>query len=181
MATLEAAELTSSFKGRGVFAGAPIAARSIVDVCPVLVFPRGENREHIQRTILQHYTYTWPIPQPQGATPLRLDPSSHVQTQAVVLGLGSLFNHSSQQQNVGWTRQIDARTITYTALRDIVAGEELCISYGTRLTFDDVEAMASMSRGGNGHASPDDEMMFNIDQDLFRDSDPAPGRGASDT
>ena len=61
-------------------------------------------------------------------------------TQAVVFGLGSLFNHSRIAQNVCWIRDISNRAITYRTLRDVKAGEELCISYGDHLTFIDVEA-----------------------------------------
>lgn len=50
-----------------------------------------------------------------------------------------MFNHSSTRQNIGWERSIAAGIITYTSLRDIPKGEELCISYGERLTFVDVE------------------------------------------
>ena len=58
-------------------------------------------------------------------------------TQAVVLGLGSLFNHnSSYRQNVGWKRNLKSQSIIYTALRDINAGEELCISYGAHVWFE---------------------------------------------
>ena len=60
-------------------------------------------------------------------------------TQAVILGLGSMFNHSAPNQNVGWERDIDRQLMTYTTLRDVKAGEELCISYGQRLTFKDTE------------------------------------------
>ncbi len=52
------------------------------------------------------------------------------QTQAVALGLGSLFNHSSLHQNVGWSRDLTGQCIVYKALRDIKVGEELCINYG---------------------------------------------------
>jgi uncharacterized protein len=61
-------------------------------------------------------------------------------TQAVILGLGSLFNHSTNNQNVGWTRDVKNSLVTYTTLRDIRSGEELCISYGDRLTFVDADA-----------------------------------------
>lgn len=37
-----------------------------------------------------------------------------------------MFNHSSKMQNVGWKRDVENLLITYTALRDIKAGEELC-------------------------------------------------------
>lgn len=51
-----------------------------------------------------------------------------------------MFNHSTLYQNVGWARDEKNLLITYTALRDIKAGEELCISYGPRLTFKDTDS-----------------------------------------
>ena len=57
-----------------------------------------------------------------------------------MLGLGSMFNHSTVYQNVGWKRDLKRGVIVYTALRDLQEGEELLISYGTKLTFVDVEA-----------------------------------------
>ena len=50
-----------------------------------------------------------------------------------------MFNHSIRAQNVGWTRDLESRCIVYRALRDIKAGEELCISYGEKLWFVDSE------------------------------------------
>lgn len=50
-----------------------------------------------------------------------------------------MFNHSTLHQNVGWERDIKNQLITYLTLRDIQAGEELCISYGPRLTFKDTD------------------------------------------
>lgn len=47
--------------------------------------------------------------------------------QAVILGLGSMFNHSTQDQNVVWERDPERLIITYRALRDIQTGEELCM------------------------------------------------------
>ena len=60
------------------------------------------------------------------------------QTQAVALGLGSLFNHSLLHQNVGWSKDVTGQCIVYRALRDIKAGEELCINYG-KLWFVDAD------------------------------------------
>ena len=53
-----------------------------------------------------------------------------------------MFNHSSLHQNVGWTRDVGRQVIVYRTLRDVPAGEELCISYGApgQLTFVDAEA-----------------------------------------
>jgi SET domain-containing protein len=50
-----------------------------------------------------------------------------------------MFNHSSQAQNVAWTRNLDHQTVVYTAIRDIEVGEELCISYGSNLWFEDTD------------------------------------------
>jgi len=50
-----------------------------------------------------------------------------------------MFNHSSSEQNVYWERDLQGRCVIYRALRDIEAGEELCINYG-RLWFVDSDA-----------------------------------------
>ncbi|KAF2704829.1 protein methyltransferase [Pleomassaria siparia CBS 279.74] len=119
-------------KGRGVFATQDIPARTVIDVCPVLILGLEENVKHIEKTQLYHYTYNWPIIDQDGK-------KKH--TQAIILGLGSMFNHSTQEQNVGWERNLNGQVITYRALRNIPAGEELCISYGARLTFKDADAV----------------------------------------
>ena len=70
-----------------------------------------------------------------------------VTTQAVVLGLGSMFNHSTRNQNVGWERNLVSQSITYKTLRDIQKGEELCINYG-RLWFVDADAAEDIEEVG---------------------------------
>lgn len=66
---------------------------------------------------MYHYTYNWPMVEGNGKIKT---------VQAVIFGLGSMFNHSTQEQNVGWIRDTKRLVITYRALRDIPAGEELC-------------------------------------------------------
>ncbi|RMZ66169.1 histone lysine methyltransferase set7 [Pyrenophora seminiperda CCB06] len=117
-------------KGRGVFATSNIGAGTIIDICPVLVLGIEENKEHIEKTSLYHYTYNWPIRGTDGINQT---------AQAVIFGLGSMFNHSTQEQNVGWMRDLERQTVTYQAVRDIREGEELCISYGSNLTFKDAD------------------------------------------
>jgi len=58
----------------------------------------------------------------------------------VVFGIGSLFNHSLRQQNVGWMRDVSKGVVIYRTLQDVKKGDELCISYGDRLTFVDADA-----------------------------------------
>ena len=60
--------------------------------------------------------------------PIRLASGRQEFCEAVVFGLGSMFNHSRRMQNVGWERDVDRKIITYRALRRIEAGEELCKS-----------------------------------------------------
>jgi len=48
--------------------------------------------------------------------------------QAVVFGLGSMFNHSADP-NVVWQRDLGRLIVVYTAERDIQEGEELCLSF----------------------------------------------------
>ncbi|KXT02688.1 hypothetical protein AC578_1159 [Pseudocercospora eumusae] len=122
--------VSNTAKGRGVFASAPIPAGTIIDISPVLILGIEENLNYIEHTSLYHYTYNWSTISPEG-TPQK--------SQAVVLGLGSMFNHSAQNQNVGWKRDLDRQVIVYRALKDIPEGEELCISYGDHLTFVDAD------------------------------------------
>ncbi|KAH7085123.1 hypothetical protein BKA63DRAFT_11417 [Paraphoma chrysanthemicola] len=117
-------------KGRGVFATRNISAKTIIDTCPVLVLGLAENKEHIEQTSLYHYTYNWPTTDSKNA---------RTTAQAVIFGLGSMFNHK-HEQNVVWERDTKRLIITYRAARDIRAGEELCISYGSHLTFKDTDA-----------------------------------------
>ncbi|KAF1928717.1 protein methyltransferase [Didymella exigua CBS 183.55] len=123
-------------KGRGVFSTEVIPAKTVIEVCPVLVLGLEENETHIEHTSLYHYTYNWPIVDRHG--------NKH-KAQAVILGLGSMFNHSTQHQNVVWERDTERLIITYKALRDIPVGEELCISYGSHLTFKDADAPVAPS------------------------------------
>jgi hypothetical protein len=161
----------------------------------VLVLPRAENASHVEKTVLYHYTYNWPVATSSGESRTHETPSRHgnpsppttplssssseaapggilagppdpapatktVATQAVVFGLGSLFNHSSRNQNVGWRRDLRRLVIVYTALRDIRVGEELCISYGANLTFADADDDGGGGEDeGEGRGEVDDDVL----------------------
>jgi len=80
--------------------------------------------------------------------------------QALALGLGSMFNHN-RNPNVGWERDIQTESIRYFTLQNIVEGEELCISYGMKLWFTDVD-------GPTEHGATDEETdMFSCAVDVF--------------
>ncbi|KAK6431839.1 hypothetical protein LTR95_011996 [Oleoguttula sp. CCFEE 5521] len=131
-------------KGRGVFASQPLKRGTHLETSPVLILPPSEVTTHTSKTLLNHYTYNWPL---QVSPPTTTSPDAVMSrvagsqvTQAIIFGLGSLFNHSSNP-NVVWTRDLERECVVYKTLRDIAEGEELCISYGGpgRLTFVDVD------------------------------------------
>ncbi|KAK4549613.1 hypothetical protein LTR36_004914 [Oleoguttula mirabilis] len=143
--------ISNTPKGRGVFAGRDIPSGSVIDVCAVLVLDPVENVKHIENTSLYHYTYNWPTSDADGKPK---------KTQASIFGLGSMFNHSSEDQNVGWKRDLEHQLVTYSALRDIREGEELCISYGDHLTFVDADAPAQ-----SGWIERPEDVLANIELD----------------
>lgn len=99
---------------------------------------------------MYHYTYNWPWDDVKGR---------QITTQAIVFGLGSMFNHSTHDQNVGWQRDLDRRVIIYRTLRHVSQGEELCISYGPRLTFID----ADLERGERELGEKGEEVLGRIE------------------
>ncbi|KAI7904777.1 uncharacterized protein BX663DRAFT_451440 [Cokeromyces recurvatus] len=109
---------TDPIRGRGVFTKERITKNTLVEISPILFFNSKEYEEHGRFTVLDHYTYCWP-----GGFGL-------------ALGLGSMFNHDSSP-NVGFIRDIPNKLIRYVTLRDIEKEEELCISYGNHLWFED--------------------------------------------
>ncbi|KAF1800618.1 histone lysine methyltransferase Set7 [Mucor lusitanicus] len=105
-------------RGRGVFTKEPLDRNVLVEISPILLFNAEEYDTYGKHTVLDQYTYCW-----QGGF-------------ALALGLGSMFNHNSTP-NVGFIRDIPNKLIRYVTLRRIEKDEELCISYGNHLWFED--------------------------------------------
>ena len=128
-------------RGRGVYATTAIAADTLIEVSPVLLFPPAEYALHGSKTQLDGYTFVWKRTS-QGAAIM-----------ALALGLGSLFNHHPSSPNVKWMLDHATHSIGYTTTRRIEPGEELTISYGTgrmwwepKPTEDEVEREAEEQR-----------------------------------
>lgn len=137
-----ALELRSDpIKGRGVFAKQELEGNRLVEISPILLFNHDEYSTHGKYTVLDHYTYCWP-----GGY-------------ALALGLGSMFNHDSEP-NVGFIRDIANSLIRYVTLRPIEKNEELCISYGNHLWFDDGSKKESIAS-----EEPDEPFPFSQDSD----------------
>ncbi|KAI9313202.1 hypothetical protein BX666DRAFT_1864706 [Dichotomocladium elegans] len=113
-------------RGRGVFTRERIPRNTLVEISPVLLFTKEEYEAHGKHTVLDHYTYIWK----DGKF-------------ALALGLGSMFNHR-RDQNVCYYIDYDRNVIRYFTLREIEPDEELCISYGSNLWFEDTEENESI-------------------------------------
>ncbi|KAJ2358528.1 hypothetical protein IWW50_004631 [Coemansia erecta] len=134
-------------RGRGVFTRQAIVKGTLVHISPVLVFSKTEYSEHGKHTKLDDYTYCWK----GGAF-------------ALALGLGCMFNHEPLgRENVGFVRDMDQALIKYVALRDIAAGEELCICYGPNVWFDVVSDEAPAKVASDSPAETADDFLGSIE------------------
>lgn len=106
----------SSEKGRGVFTKHNISKNTIIEIAPVLVLPNHE-RQWIDQSFLYNYYFLWG--------------DDDLQT-AICLGYGSVYNHS-YKPNVEYEANYAADTITFIAIKNIKAGQELTINYNCDL------------------------------------------------
>jgi hypothetical protein len=107
-------------KGRGLFATQNVPPRTEIHVAPCIPVGRDEYESNMRFTVLEHYLYN-----DVGGNKL------------LALGYGSLFNHS-RSPNVDY--RIEEGSIVYSSgHKQIQRGEELCISYGANLWFDDAD------------------------------------------
>jgi len=98
-------------KGRGVFALKNFEAGDVIESAPVLVFTPKE-RKNLEKTLLNYYVYPWKST--RGAS--------------VVLGYGSLYNHSFSP-NADWKQNFKTRCMIYRAIKPIKIGEEITVNY----------------------------------------------------
>lgn len=94
--------------GRGVIAAADIAAGETIEVCPVLELGHDAGGDALTNYVVKV--------------------ADDDESAALMLGYGSLYNHSDEP-NAEYTHLADD-AYAFGALRDIAAGEEITISYG---------------------------------------------------
>jgi uncharacterized protein len=94
--------------GRGVVAATDISKGETIETCPVLVLGEGDASG-----ILDDYVVSL---------------GDEVEGTALMLGYGSLYNHS-EEPNAEYLWEADD-VYSFVALRDIAAGEEITITYG---------------------------------------------------
>jgi hypothetical protein len=115
----------SRLGGRGLFAGAAIAAGDLVTSASVLVLPPGETA-HVDGCAMRHYVFDW-------------TPEAETTQYAVAFGEISFCNHSAAP-NCRFELDRERLCIRLYAARDIGPGEELTIDYAyDEFPFDVVE------------------------------------------
>lgn len=97
--------------GRAVFALENFKKGEIIEICPTIVLNTKE-RKLCERTILNSYIYPW----------------KSTRTGSVVLGWGSIYNHS-YNPNSDWKQDFKTKTMVYRAIKDIKKGEEILVNY----------------------------------------------------
>ena len=117
-------------KGRGLFATQEISPRTLVHKAPCIRVSKDDYETHVQYSIFEHYLFN----DTNGGHKL------------LALGYGSLFNHSSKQPNMDY--RVDSnglQILFYSGHKAIAKNDELCISYGRNLWFDDASGHDSSS------------------------------------
>lgn len=103
---------------RGVFATRDIQKGELIHEAPVIPYPNEED-EFIEKTILSDYVFEY------GA--------NHT---AILLGYGSLFNHS-YKPNATYEINFNNHTFDFYAYTEIKAGDEILINYNGDVDCDD--------------------------------------------
>ncbi|MCB0707469.1 MAG: SET domain-containing protein-lysine N-methyltransferase [Saprospiraceae bacterium] len=103
---------SSDLGDRGVFSATIIPEGAPLEICPVLVLP-GTDQAKLDQTLLHDYYFIWGADDSQCA---------------LVLGYGSLYNHS-YQPNAEYRPDFEGNTLDFYALREIQPGEEITVNY----------------------------------------------------
>ncbi|MBP1155720.1 MULTISPECIES: SET domain-containing protein [unclassified Paenibacillus] len=118
MIEIKISKLSNGEFNRGVFATQDISKGALIHEAPVIPYP-NEDHDFIEKTILADYVYEY------GA--------NHT---AILLGYGSLFNHS-YTPNATYDINFNNHTFEFYAYTDINAGDEILINYNGEVDCDD--------------------------------------------
>ncbi|OCA82843.1 SET domain-containing protein [Pseudobacillus wudalianchiensis] len=98
--------------GRGVYAARDIRKGELIEISPVVVSPKKEWK-YLEKTVLFDYCFSW---------------GKDYEHTAIVLGYGSIFNHS-YTPNATFDNNLDNLSVDFYAITDIAEGEEITINY----------------------------------------------------
>jgi len=103
-------ESTIPDAGRGVFAKEAISLGGVIEICPVIEVPLSDSSNDDEKGLLTNYFFYFG----DGL--------------AMVLGYGSLYNHS-YQPNATYVKKPAEGIVEFKAIADISAGEEITVNY----------------------------------------------------
>jgi SET domain-containing protein len=104
---------TGTSKGRGVFASRAITVDEVVEVCPTIIVRKPQIQLPPR---LRSYVFNWTH---LGGQPGLI---------AIALGYGSMYNHDNPA-NMRYEAVTESGCMSFVAIRDIAADEELTINY----------------------------------------------------
>lgn len=107
-------------KGRAIFASEPIKVGEIIMECPVIVLDKFQTKI-VRQTFLDNYVFDWPDNNEYKTL-------KSWSASAIVLGYGSLINHSINP-NCNWSTNIDTKKVIFIATTNIVKDEEIVFNY----------------------------------------------------
>jgi SET domain-containing protein len=102
----------SDKRGRGVFTTKNIAAKTTIEISPVLVLSE-KDRAIVEKTRLFDYIFEW---------------GNRHKKACIALGYISLYNHA-YDANCEYEMDFDTELMTITTVREVKKGEELYINY----------------------------------------------------
>jgi uncharacterized protein len=129
--------ISPRLKIRGVIAAKNISIGSVIERCPVIIYP-NQQEKLVEKTIFDDYVYVW-----------------NSKFDCFVLGFGSLYNHS-YTPNISYRRDYKNQQMLYITLRDIKKGDELLMNYNG-----DPESQEPVDKG---HISFDQKLKKYINQ-----------------
>lgn len=96
--------------GRGVFANKRIPAGQTIEICPIIFVPLSDSANHSVKGLLTDYFFYF------------------ADGLAMVLGFGSLYNHS-YKPNATYIKKPADLAVEFVAIAAIKAGEEITVNY----------------------------------------------------
>src|SRR5574343_207342 len=100
-------------KGRGVFTSKLLKKGDLIEICPVIEVSYKDHQKMVGH-ILENYTFVW---------------NTKKRRAAIILGYGSLYNHSGKP-NADYLKRLKDGVMIFKALKNIKPGEEITIDYG---------------------------------------------------
>lgn len=108
---------TSKISGLGVFAKEDIPAGEVIEESPVLVIPEEQLSDLAKTRLIDYAFFAW---------------GDDKNSAAVVLGYGSLFNHS-YEPNAQYIIAAEENIIRFKAVKDLKKDEEIVVNYNGKI------------------------------------------------